>query len=87
MSHHSNDLLYDRMADLLPYLTPMVAEELDGYIKSGDLTSAHHLLKVIEAKCVHCTNPAHLNNLCYPHWVATQPQLIRNMDLKHEVTS
>ncbi len=49
MSNQTNSVLYDRMADLLPYLTPMTADELDGYIKAGDLDSAHYLLKVLEA--------------------------------------
>lgn len=50
MSHVINDQLYDRMAELLPYLPPATCDELNGYINSGDLDSAHYLLKVLEAK-------------------------------------
>lgn len=47
MSNDTNTLLYNEVSDLLPSLTPAQCDEIDGYIREGDLESAQFLLRFL----------------------------------------
>lgn len=49
MSHPSNTALYERMGELMPYITPAELQRLTNCLESNDLDAAHELLLVLEA--------------------------------------
>lgn len=48
MSNKTNDELFDRIGELLPFLTRKQAEELEEYVREHDFDTAMFMVQAIE---------------------------------------